>query len=173
MSVFSVVHRAQGTWTFTPGTLADAEYVTFAGKTYTFKNTVSTTNGYVYLPTGGNTAANKAAIINLVKAINLTGVAGTDYGTNMTKSTKVRAILTSDYVVTVEALTPGLYTNAIIGFVDATAGGAVDASTLGTTTAGTGDANVDLVTWIDGVIATMQPNSQLLEELYQLRSELV
>ena len=57
---FSAV-KASGVWTLSAGHLANAEYVTFGGKTYTFKNTVSTTDGNVYLPTGGNDAADVAA----------------------------------------------------------------------------------------------------------------
>ncbi len=88
--------------------IADAETVVIAGKTYTFNSTVGASDGSVNHVTGF--AANMLA---LQKAIGLTGVAGTDYGTNMVKNLDVSAVLTSSGVVTFTARVGGTVGNHI------------------------------------------------------------
>lgn len=104
--------KATGTWTISAGHLANAEYVTFDGKVYTFKNTITTSDGDVYLPTGGDDAADVVAGANLAAAINLSGTAGTDYGL----CTTVHPTLSASYltrVVTLTAKIPGANGNTI------------------------------------------------------------
>lgn len=161
LAVFPAAVRAAGVWTVSASHLADAETVTFGGKVYTFKNTVSTTDGNVYLPTGGDDAADVAAVANLIKAINLTGVAGTDYGTNMVKHAMVYAVAgATTRKVKVIAKCPGTAGN-YIAFVDGSSAGSVDAAVLGTAVAGVGDGITELLAYIANIENTCQVNAQV------------
>jgi hypothetical protein len=119
--------KASGVWTISAGHLANAEYMTIDGKRYTFLNTLLGADGDVYLPTGSNDAADVAALISLVKAINLdgTGTAGTNYGQLTTRHPTVSAVVTSARVMTVTAKIPGSNGNTI-AFSDNTAQASVD-----------------------------------------------
>lgn len=92
-----------------PTNPANTHTVTIDGKVYTFKDTLTSSNGDVKI---GASAA--ASVLNLYKAIMLAGVAGTDYGTGTTQHTTV-AVLTvptsTDLVVT--AIAPGVLGNLI------------------------------------------------------------
>jgi hypothetical protein len=116
--------------TTTSGT--DPDTYTIDGKTYTFQNTLTDVDGNVNI--GGSLAQAK---LNLVAAMDLSGVAGTDYATSMTAHTTVdiAAFIVNDAVLTAKA--PGTAGNSIATTETFAAGSNVfDAATLGTTTAG-------------------------------------
>ena len=75
-----------GTFTLTSTTSLNTQTVTIQGKVYTFKTTITTADGDVLI--GASTVT---AIANLVKAINLTGVSGTDYGSGTLRHASVYA----------------------------------------------------------------------------------
>ena len=172
LAVFPTAIRAAGVWTISAGHLADAETVTIGGKVYTFKNTVSTTDGNVYLPTGSDDAADVAAAANLIKAINLSGTAGTDYGTNTVKHAMVYAVAGSTTrKVKVLAKCPGTAGN-YIAFVDGTAQASVDAATLGTAVAGVGDGIVELLAYIADIESHSQVNAQVQSQIDAIQAAL-
>lgn len=104
---FSDAVKAYGTLTASGAISAD-ETVTLGSTTYTFKAAVSTTANQVKL---GSTDAETLG--NLVKAINASGVAGTDYGTGTVANASVSAELTSATTVKVTALVAGTAGNSI------------------------------------------------------------
>ena len=135
--------KATGEWTISSGHLAEDQYVTFGDKVYTFKNTITTSDGDVYLPTGGNDAADVAAGANLAAAINLSGVAGTAYGL----CTTIHPTLSASYltrVVTLTAKIPGANGNTIT-LVDNTAQASVGAATM------TGGAGITIFSGVKAV----------------------
>jgi putative NIF3 family GTP cyclohydrolase 1 type 2 len=116
--------------TTTTGT--DPDTYTIGGKTYTFQNTLTDVDGNVNI--GGSLAQAK---LNLVAAMDLSGVAGTDYATSMSAHTTVdvAAFIVNDAVLT--AKVPGTAGDSIATTETFAAGTNVfDAATLGTTTAG-------------------------------------
>lgn len=90
--------------------ITDAENVVIGGKTYTFKASLSSA-GDVKRPT-----AFEDCLSNLAGAINLDGVAGTDYHTDMVKNDYAHAVHPAagdDKVVTIRARASGLSGNLI------------------------------------------------------------
>ncbi|UCC71265.1 MAG: hypothetical protein JSV86_12830, partial [Gemmatimonadota bacterium] len=81
-----------GTLTYT-GNVVNNDQVQIGDKTYTYRTVVSTANQVLV---GGSTAA---SIENLEKAINLTGTAGTEYGTGTEKHHQVDATSTATTLV--------------------------------------------------------------------------
>ena len=106
MAIFSGV-KAAGTWTVSASHLADAETLAIGGITYRFKTTMAQAYD-VYLPAGGNDAADVALVANLIKAINASGTAGTEYyaGTLKHKMVKAAAGGTARIMVVTD-VTPG------------------------------------------------------------------
>lgn len=121
---------AYATGTFTDAGVADTETVTVGGKTYTFQDTLTDVDGNVAIG-----ASNTIALANLMKAINLSGVAGTDYADSMTANAEVTAISSDDTTVVVRAKINGTLGNQIAS-TEAAASGSWGAATL---TGGTGD----------------------------------
>ena len=104
---YSDAVKAYGTLTASGAISAD-ETVTLGSTTYTFKAAVSTTANQVKL---GSTDAETLG--NLVKAINASGVAGTDYGSGTVANASVSAELTGATTVKVTALVAGTAGNSI------------------------------------------------------------
>lgn len=77
---------AKASGTLTASALANGDTVTIDGRVYTFEDTLTDVNGHV--KRSGVLATDLA---NLVKAINLTGVAGTDYAASQTIHATVSA----------------------------------------------------------------------------------
>lgn len=100
---------AAATSTLTGSAFADTETVTIGGKVYTFQASLTNVDGHVYK--GAN---DTAALANLKKAINLTGTAGTDYATAMTKHTMVKAVSSDATTLVIEALIKGTLGNQIL-----------------------------------------------------------
>jgi hypothetical protein len=63
--------------------ITDGETVVIGGKTYTFKATLTDTDGFVQLGTAGDRVE---SMQNLEYAMNLTGTAGTHYAASMTQN---------------------------------------------------------------------------------------
>lgn len=124
--------KATGTLTST-GAVNDGDTVVIPPKTYTFK-TILTGAAYEILINGS--AAN--ALINLKKAINLTGVAGTDYGLSTFKHTTVAASTITATTLQIDAINYGTGGNAI-ATTDTGSNIAFGAATL------TGGANADRI----------------------------
>ena len=103
---FSDAVKAYGTLTAS-GAISASETVTLGSTTYTFKSTVSSANDVAL----GTTT--EGSLNNLVKAINASGVAGTDYGTGTVANASVSAELTSSTTVKVTALEAGTAGNSI------------------------------------------------------------
>ena len=74
-SVFTVT-PATGTLTSNNTNVSDGDTVTIGNKTYTFKNTIGTTEGNVKIDGGGSA---DASLLNLISAVNHTGTPNTDY----------------------------------------------------------------------------------------------
>ena len=129
------------------------ETVVVGAKTYTFKATPAA-DGDVKHVTGF--AANMLA---LQKAIGLTGVAGTDYDTAMTRNPYVDAALTSSGVVTFTARVAGAVGNLILITIG------TSAVTLSGSTGGALDGGAGS---LDTVFNDMQAESQLNSDLIGL-----
>lgn len=135
--------------------ITDAETVVIAGKTYTFKTSLTDTDGFVKAVTAF--APNMA---NLVKAINLTGVAGTDYATSTTKNKDVLAVLTSSGVVTITARVGGTVGN-FIPITVGTSAVVLSGETSGKLNGGLGD----IAEAINDLQSRGQLNSDIIEFL--------
>ena len=131
--------------------IAATETVVVGGKTYTFEAT-PTDDGDVKHVTGF--AANMLA---LQKAIGLTGVAGTDYDTDMTRNDFVDATLTSSGVVTFTARNAGVIGNLILITVGTSNGVVLSGSTGGALDGGTG--------YLDTLINDIQAESQINSDM--------
>ena len=130
---------AQGTLTLdTQPTNGDT--YTIDAKTYTFEDSLTNVDGNVNV--GGSLAQAK---LNLVSAIDLSGVAGTDYATAMTAHTTVdiAAFIVDDAVLT--AKTAGTAGDALATTETFAAGTNIfDDTTLGVTTAGSNGLATEL-----------------------------
>ncbi len=127
----AITVAAQGTLTITAQP-ADGETITIDAKTYALQTTLTDVDGNIQI--GADRAATQA---NIAAAINLTGVAGTDYAASMSIHPTVEAgtWVADDLVLT--ARTAGAAGNTIV--TTESMGGtnnAFDAATLGTTRGG-------------------------------------
>lgn len=100
------VTAVKATGQLTASAIANADTITIGSKVYTFQDTLTNVDGNV--KRSGTLATDLAT---LAKAVNLTGVAGTDYATAMTINTDV--VATSDAThLNVTALVAGTAANA-------------------------------------------------------------
>jgi hypothetical protein len=127
---------AQGTLTIGEP-VTDGDTFTIDDRTYTLQTALTDVDGNIAI--GGSEAQTK---LNIVAALDLTGTAGTDYATSMTRhdTVKIAAFSGDDAVLT--ARFGGTGGNSIVTTETFThASNIFDAATLGTTTAGAaGDA---------------------------------
>lgn len=124
---------ATGTLDITGDAIADGDVVTVGGVAYTFESgTIDAgTTTAVEVDLGVDDAGSLA---NLVKAINLTGISGTDYGSANIQNPKVSAAVTATDVVTFTARevgTPGNLIALSTTITGATVSGAFLASGAG------------------------------------------
>lgn len=98
---------ATGLLTFTDNPL-NTETVTIDSKVYTFQSTLTNSNGNVKIG-----ATLEQSISNLINAINLTGVAGTDYATATTLHTTVTGVSSTATTLSLKAKTAGTAGNSI------------------------------------------------------------
>ena len=103
---FSDAVKASGTLTAS-GAISANETVTIGSTTYTFKSTLAAANDVKI----GTTVAD--TLNNLVKAINASGVAGTDYGTGTVANASASAELATAATVKVTALVGGTAGNSV------------------------------------------------------------
>lgn len=146
---------AFATGTFTDVGVADTETVTVGGKTYTFVAGALDADGKVAL--GAN---NTEALANLKAAINLSGVAGTNYAAAMTANLQVRAVSSDATTIVVQALIEGTIGNQIAS-TETAASGSWGAATL---TGGTGDGIGDIVDIV--LHASAGIRQQVLDKIY-------
>ena len=123
--------NAQGTLTMDVQPINGDTY-TIDGKTYTFETTLTDVDGNVNI--GGSLAQ---ARLNLVAAMDLSGVAGTDYATSMTAHTSVdiAAFIVADAILTAKLGGAAGSLLATTESFDAVTN-IFDATTLGATTEG-------------------------------------
>ena len=138
------------------GEITNAETLVIAGKTYTFQDTLTNTDGNVHIG-----ATREETIRNLCAAVNLDGTAtaGTDYAAATTKNARVVAIPGDDEIV-IRAHVPGTAGN-LIPVTVGTSGVTVDNATLENGAGDVGD-------FINSVIELNQINSEVLSELKRL-----
>ncbi len=142
---------AQGTLTIDTKPIA-GDTMTVDTKVYTFKDTITAADGDVFI---GATLATAQA--NIVAAFNLTGVAGTDYGSGMTyhPTVSIAAFAADDAVLT--AKTGGTAGNSIATTETFDEGTNVfDAATLGTTTTGAVPTALELAAKVNEILAAMR-----------------
>ncbi len=140
--------------------IVDGETVVVGGKTYTFKASLTDTDGFLKHVTGF--AAN---MLVLQKAIGLTGVAGTDYAASTTRNPYVDATLTSSGVVTFTARNAGAIGNLILITIG-TSAVTLSGETSGALDGGTGF----LDTLINDIQAESQINSDMIAVLALLET---
>lgn len=178
MAIFSA-SKAQGTWTVTStgataaGFIVDGQTLTVGSTTYKFSTTTSAAYD-VFLATSAASLGTTNAIASLIKAVNGTGTvaaSGADCFTGTLRHKCVKAAASGTRAVIFTSMIPGTIGNLITFTTTATCA-ACDAATLGTTTAATGSAVVDLDTWADGLLANQQLNSQTETDVALLISEL-
>lgn len=109
-AITSGVH-AQSTLTSDATAPSDGETVTLGSTVYTFKTTLSVGPAVAFEVLIGGSAA--AALGNLKKAINLSGVAGTDYGTGTTVHPTVVGFTLTGTTLLCVARVPGTAANTI------------------------------------------------------------
>ena len=102
-----VVKKATETLTLT-ATPADTKTVVIDGKTYTFKTSLTDTNGFVLI--GGNASA---SLDNLIAAINLQVGSGTEYAASTTIHSTVTALAAAGDTMLITAKTGGTAGNAL------------------------------------------------------------
>ena len=167
MPILSTITKAQATLTVT--TIANAETLVVAGKTYTFNDTVGTADGSIHIG-----ADNTATMAYLAAAINLdANPAGANYGTSMTINPHVSAAAVDETLIVTAKVggTIGDY----IDCTDSLTSGLWDGTTLGTTTAGAGSAAVALAeahARVTTIVGVSQVTSHLLKDLALLVAEL-
>lgn len=113
---------------------ADGDTVTVGSQTYTFKTALTPTAGQVLI---NGSAAN--ALINLKRAVTLTGTPGTDYAAATPSNTSVTATTLTATTLVFEALTIGAAGNSLpstevsahLSFPTTTLTGGVDMGTAG------------------------------------------
>lgn len=108
---------------YTASALADADTVVIGGVTYTFDSTLAATPNHVH-----RTGVLATDLANLAKAINDSGVEGTDYGAGTVAHATVSAVSGAS-TLTATAKTGGTAGNAI-ATTDTATGGAWGAATL-------------------------------------------
>lgn len=121
-----ITAAVKATGTLTASALANAATVTIDGKVYTFQDTLTNVNGNV--KRSGTLATD---LLNLKKAIDLSGSAGTTYATAMTAHTTVEPVSSDGTTLVVRAKTAGVAGNLL-----ATTENSGTASWGGTTLAG-------------------------------------
>ncbi len=143
--------EAQGTLTIDTKPIA-GDTMTVDAKVYTFKDTITAADGDVFI---GALLADSQA--NIVAAFNLTGVAGTDYGSGMTyhPTVSIAAFAADDAVLT--AKTGGTAGNSIATTETFDEGTNVfDAATLGTTTTGAVPTSLELAAVVNALFAELR-----------------
>lgn len=107
INIITFVGDAANSWN-----MADGDTVTISNGTtpqvYTFKPSVTTTANQVKI---GTTLAQTVG--NFIKAVNLTGVSGTDYGSSTTKNAHALAFYSSGNTVTIRAQVGGTGPNGV------------------------------------------------------------
>ncbi len=124
---------AKATLTSNNTNVSDADTVTIGNKTYTFKTTLTPTEGEVLIG-----ASADASLLNLIRAVNHSGTPDTDYScaaahTQVTAATAVTAhafLLTSKTVGTASNAYASTETAATLSFGGATFSGGVAAATF-------------------------------------------
>ncbi len=142
--------KSQGTITQSVGDVSNNDTVTIDGKVYTFQTTLTNVDGHVLI---ADTASH--TLDNLVAAINKGAGAGTNYALATSKHTTVSAAKGTSATVIITALKGGTDGDAIT-LAKSAAHYAVDAATLGTTTAGV-DPTADEI--VDALVATINASA--------------
>ena len=155
MAIDTTLARASTFYTIDAvGEITNGETIVVAGKTYTFQDTLTDSDGNVHI--GADIAA---TVTNFLAAINLSNEgesavgAGTDYAASMTRNANVFAYLTSATVLTIYAHVPGEIGNFITCTVG-TSGVTLDNATLENGSGNIGD-------FFDGLFDLNQINAEV------------
>lgn len=138
------------------GVFTDTQTVVVGGKTYTTQTTLTNVDGNVHI---GASAA--VTLQNLMDAINLTGVPGTQYAAAMTRNAQVRATAVTATTLVVQSKVSGTVGN-LIPSTETQTNASWGAATLA---GGTGDSGQA----VQDILNTEQPNasvSQLLRQTF-------
>ncbi len=166
----SLYTKASGAPVAAQGTLtldtipADTNTLTVDARVYTFQSTLTDVDGNIKI--GANLAATKA---NLVAAFARGGTPGTDYADKMTVhlSVTMAAFVSDDAVLT--AVVAGTGGNSIVTTETFTpAGNIFDATTLGTTTTGSGDVGWLGIQGIDAQSNASRGNANAVPVGYEI-----
>lgn len=113
--------KGAGTLTLTPGAIADGDIVIIDGIYYTINTSVVAGAGTVGSPYSVlKGASDTTAFANLRKAINATGVAGTDYSTGLAIHPTVTAVSSNATTIVINAKSGGVAGNSIATTVGGT-----------------------------------------------------
>ena len=140
----------------------DGETVVIGGKTYTAKATLSDTDGFFQL---GASNDRVATLLALSKALQLTGVSGTDYAASTTKNLYVKGTApgaAGSDDLDLFALVTGVQGNLIA----LTAG--TSAATVTGATFASGSGGLDV--WLTELLAGFQLNSAIQEAVAQAQA---
>lgn len=144
--------------TYTDASPANDETLVIGGKTYTWKTSLTNTDGFVALGADAT-----AALANMKAAINLEAGAGTAYAAATVINAHVKATGSTATTLTIEAKVPGSVGNFIT--TTETAGSGSWTSTV--MAGGTGVVETD----VDDLLAKCQVNSDVLSRLLPLSSQ--
>lgn len=139
------------------GEITNGETIVVAGKTYTFQDTLTDSDGNVHI--GSDIAGTRS---NFIAAINLSNEgesavgAGTDYAASMTRNAEVHAYESGDTVV-IRAHAPGAQGNRIPCTVG-TSGVTLDNATLE-------NGSGSLAVWAEELLQYNQINSEVQSHL--------
>lgn len=160
MALTYTITAASGTLTGS-GVFANGETVVVGGKTYTFKDTLTNTDGFVHVGSDlEGSIKNLAAAINLSNAGESAVGAGTDYAAATTENAEVESTAITATTMVVTAKTPGSVGN-LIASTETGSNAAWGAATLEN---GAGHTQG----WVDNMIALNQINAEVAAEMLKL-----
>lgn len=114
--IYDVGTAASGTLTSDQTRPADGATIRIGNKTYTFKTTLTPTEGEVFISNTGGDEATKAdnTLLNLIRAINHTGTPNTDYKCAAVHTQVTAAASVTSHAFAVTAIASGTGPNAYI-----------------------------------------------------------
>lgn len=147
--------------------VVDTNTVVIGGKTYTFLATLVDADGNVQMGAAGDA---EESMLNLLKAINLSGVAGTDYAASMTKHAMVTGTDAGVLTLGIQATAVGTVGNYITT-TETLANGSWGAIVLEDGAGDSGEVAADLAAIRTG--STFSINSGVIEQLVTIEQAMV
>lgn len=147
--------------------VVDTNTVVIGGRTYTFQATLTDVDGNVQMGAAGDA---EESMLNLLKALNLSGVAGTDYALSMTKNVQVTGISAGVLTLGIQATALGTVGN-LITTTETLANGSWGAIVLEDGAGDSGEVAADLDAILEG--STFGINSGVIAALTELSLAMV